>query len=56
MMVSMAMAVFPGLTVSDDQFPLTFSDGNHGVNGLDSCLERLVNGFSLQYTGGPEIQ
>ena len=31
------------LTVADDKFPLATSDRNHGINGLEACLQRLAD-------------
>ncbi|CAB4945516.1 unannotated protein [freshwater metagenome] len=36
-----------GLAVTDDELPLTATDGGHGVDGLDACLERLLDGLAL---------
>ena len=36
-----------GLTVSDDQLTLSPSDRNHGVDGLDAGLQRLVDGLPV---------
>jgi hypothetical protein len=40
-----------GLSVSDDQFSLTSTDGNHGVNGLQTSQHGLVDGSSGQNSG-----
>src|SRR5690606_13096584 len=37
------------LTVTNDKFPLTSSDWNHGVNSHDTCLQRLVYRLSEDY-------
>ena len=39
-----------GLTVTDDQLTLTSSDGNHGVDCLDTCLERRVYALTSDNT------
>ena len=36
------------LSVADDQFSLSSADRDHGVDGLDTCLQRLVYRSSLQ--------
>ena len=36
-----------GLAVADDQFSLTASDWDHGVDGLDAGLQRLMNRLTL---------
>ena len=36
-----------GLTVADDQLTLSTSDRNHGIDGLDAGLQRLVDGLSV---------
>ena len=35
------------LTVTDDQLTLSSTNGNHGINCLDACLQRLVYALSL---------
>jgi hypothetical protein len=35
-----------GLTISDNQFTLATTDGNHGVDTLDSSLHGLVDGLT----------
>ena len=41
-----------GLAVANDQLTLTAADGDHGVNGLDTGLQRLLNGLPLNDAGG----
>ena len=36
----------PSLSVTDNQFSLSSADGNHGVYGLQSGLQRLVHGLT----------
>ncbi|SAJ05297.1 Uncharacterised protein [Enterobacter cloacae] len=38
---------FTGLTVTDDQFTLTTTDWDHGVNGLITRLHWLINGLTV---------
>ena len=45
-----------GLTVTDDQLTLTTTDGNHGVDGLDTSHHGLVNGTTGQDTEGLATQ
>src|SRR5262249_38091285 len=42
----------PGLAVADDQLPLAAADGRHGVDGLDTRLERLVHRLSARDAPG----
>lgn len=42
---------FSGLSVADDEFPLASTDGDHGVNGLDSGLEGFGDGLSVDNAG-----
>lgn len=44
-----------GLTVTNDQLTLTTSNGNHGVDGLETGLYGLVDGAAGQDTGGLEL-
>ena len=37
---------FAGLTITDDQLTLTTSNGHQGVNGLESGLHGLMDGFT----------
>ena len=37
------------LAVSDDELTLTATDRNHGINGLDTCLERFVHRLTEDY-------
>ena len=41
-----------GLSVTDDQLSLTFADRDHRIDGLDTCLQRFMYRFSLQYPRG----
>ncbi len=41
----------PGLTVSDNQFPLAPTDGYHGINGTDACLQGNIHLFAHNHTG-----
>lgn len=45
-----------GLTVTNDQLTLTTANGNHGVDGLESGLDGLVDGLTRQNTGGLELR
>ena len=38
---------FTGLTVTDDQFTLTTTDWDHGINGLITCLNWLIYGLTV---------
>ena len=40
---------FTGLTVADDQFTLTTTDWDHGVNGFVTGLYRLIDGLTFDY-------
>jgi hypothetical protein len=44
-----------GLTVTDDQLTLTTSNGHHGVDGLETSLDGLVDGTTGQNTGSLEL-
>jgi hypothetical protein len=44
-----------GLTVTNDQLTLTTSNGNHGVDGLETSLYGLLDGLAGQDTGGLEL-
>lgn len=44
-----------GLTVTNDQLTLTTSDGHHGIDGLETSLNWLVDGLSGQDTGGLQL-
>jgi hypothetical protein len=44
-----------GLTVTDNQLTLTTSDGDHGVDRLETSLYGLVDGTTRQDTGGLEL-
>ena len=41
-----------GLTITNDQLTLTTTDGNHGVNGLETGLDGLRHGLTRQDTRG----
>ena len=41
-----------GLTVTDDQLTLASADGNHGINGQDARLKRLVDRFPCDDAAG----
>ena len=43
------------LTVPDDEFALSSSDGHHGVNSLDSCLQRSIHGFPGDNAAGHSL-
>lgn len=43
------------LTITNDQLTLTTTDGNHGVDGLETSLDRLVDGTTRQDTRGLEL-
>src|SRR5690606_22804233 len=40
-----------GLAVANDQFALATTDRHHGVDGLDTGLQRLRNGFTGNNAG-----
>ena len=40
-----------GLPVADNQLTLSSADGDHGINGLDACLQGLVYGLSCNNAG-----
>ena len=42
----------PGLTVTDDQLALTTTNRNHGVDGLETSLYRLVDGLTRDNARG----
>jgi hypothetical protein len=44
-----------GLTVTNNQLTLTTSDGNHGVDRLETGLYGLPDGLTGQNTGGLEL-
>lgn len=44
-----------GLTVTDDQLTLATADGHHGVDTLQTSLDRLVDGATRQDTGGLDL-
>lgn len=43
------------LTITNNQLTLTTTDGNHGVDGLETSLDRLVDGTTRQDTRGLEL-
>lgn len=43
-----------GLTITNDKFTLTTTNGNHGVDGLDTGHHGLVDGTTGKNTGGLE--
>ena len=43
------------LAVADDQLALTTTHGNHAVDGLDSELERLLDGLTRGDAGGNDV-
>ena len=40
---------FTGLTVTDDQFTLTTTNWDHGINGFITGLHRLIDGLTFDY-------
>ena len=38
--------------VADDQFALTTSDGNHGIDGFDARLQRFLDRLAIDDAGG----
>ena len=40
---------FTGLTVADDQFTLSTTDWDHGINGFITGLYRLIDGLTFDY-------
>src|SRR6185312_13801337 len=45
-----------GLTVTDDQLALASADRDHGIDGLDSGLHRLVHRLALHDAGRLELE
>jgi hypothetical protein len=43
------------LTITNNQLTLTTTNGNHGVDGLETSLDRLVDGTTRQDTRGLEL-
>jgi hypothetical protein len=43
---------FPSAPVTDNKFPLSSSDGDHGVNSFYTCLKWFSNGLANNNTGG----
>ena len=46
---------FARLAVADDQFALAASDGDHGVDGLESRLQRLAHGLAIHHARGDAL-
>ena len=44
------------LTVADDKLTLATADGNHRVNGLQTCLQRFLNGLTVNHTRGLAVE
>jgi hypothetical protein len=44
-----------GLTITNDQLTLTTADGHHGVDGLETGLDGLVDGATGQNARGLEL-
>ena len=44
-----------GLAVADDELALAAADGDHGVDGLDAGLQRLLDGLALDDARGLEL-
>src|SRR5574337_529834 len=44
-----------GLPVADDQLALSPSDRNHGIDGLDASLKRLLNRSAVYHPGGQPL-
>ena len=40
---------FPCLTVTNHKLTLTTTDRNHGINSLNSCLQRLIHWLAIDY-------
>ena len=45
-----------GLPVTDDEFALSASDGNHAVDGFDAGLQRLLHGLAIHHAGGDNLK
>ena len=45
------MGGLAGLAVADDELTLAAADGDHGVDGLDAGLQRLLDGLALDDAG-----
>ena len=45
-----------GLTVTDDKLTLTTTNRNHGVNSLQTCLERLLYRLTVDNSGGFTVE
>jgi hypothetical protein len=46
---------FSGLTITNDQFTLTTTNWHHGIDGLETSLDGLVDGVTRKNTGGLEL-
>ena len=44
------------LTVADDEFALSAADGDHRVDGLQTGLQRLLHGLTVDHTGGLTVE
>ena len=44
------------LTVTNDQLTLSASDGDHRVDGLQTCLQRLLHGLTVDHTRSLTIE
>src|SRR3972149_3309273 len=45
-----------GLAVADDELALAAPDGDHGVHGLDTGLQRLAHRLALEHARGQALQ
>jgi hypothetical protein len=43
------------LTITDDKLTLTTTDGNHGVDTLNTSLHGLLDGLTGDNTGGLDL-
>ena len=55
MIVSTMMRRLAGLAVADDELALAAADGDHGVDGLDAGLQRLLDALALDHARGLEL-
>lgn len=46
---------FAGLTVTNNQFSLAATNGDHGVDTLETSLDRLVDGSARENTGSLQL-
>ena len=44
------------LTVADNQLTLSATYGHHGINSLDTCLQRLVYRLTKDYSGSLPVE